>query len=338
MPRLKISYKFLHVCLLILTVGSSPQFCEANAVKEAAREISTSLMEFLETSQMADYSKPNIAVINYDIQNAKGQKNLPDSFANSISIMLSETEAVDVVERIDLESLLDEQSFSEAGFVSRDTARKIGEMLGARYILSGQLVVSNEKLIAISFLTDIEKAFIIWAHFTKLPYRPSVEYSPYELHQFLWIDTSIEAVRSLCDEILSEKGSYEDLIFVIPSYKNLSSRKYFGIDDFVTNYTIYEFVSNGLHVVERGRIEKVFEEINAQKTGVVNPDELKDTGFLEPDTMVIGEIQIEQDKDLYNDLNKRNRVIVKINIGLKFIERASGKVVNGATKTHEKKF
>src|SRR5882762_4805258 len=90
-------------------------------------------------------SRPGIAVFPFDNGGSYGQdKDNFDALQKGIAgLMISDLAAgaaVRVVERDELQKLLDEQNLGAAGRVDPQTAAKIGKLVGARYVVTGVFI------------------------------------------------------------------------------------------------------------------------------------------------------------------------------------------------------
>src|SRR5436853_917220 len=87
-------------------------------------------------------TRPGIAVFPFDNGGSYGQdKDNFDALQKGIAgLMISDlaaNAAVRVVERDELQKLLDEQNLGAAGRVDPQTAAKLGKLVGARYVVTG---------------------------------------------------------------------------------------------------------------------------------------------------------------------------------------------------------
>jgi len=90
-------------------------------------------------------SRPGIAVFPFDNGGSYGQnKDNFDALQKGIAgLMISDlaaNPAARVVEREELQKLLDEQNLGTAGRVDPQTAAKIGKLVGARYVVTGVFI------------------------------------------------------------------------------------------------------------------------------------------------------------------------------------------------------
>src|SRR6266576_236 len=90
-------------------------------------------------------TRPGIAVLPFDNSGSYGQDKenfdaLQKGIAGMLISELAANPAARVVEREQIQSLLDEQHLGATGQVDGQTAAKIGKLVGARYIITGTFV------------------------------------------------------------------------------------------------------------------------------------------------------------------------------------------------------
>ena len=93
----------------------------------------------------AQDARPGIAVLPFDNSGSYGQDKenfdaLQKGIADMLISELAANPAARVVEREQIQSLLDEQHLGATGQVDAQTAAKIGKLVGARYIITGTFV------------------------------------------------------------------------------------------------------------------------------------------------------------------------------------------------------
>jgi len=93
----------------------------------------------------AQDTRPGIAVLPFDNSGSYGQDKenfdaLQKGIAGMLISELAANPAARVVEREQIQSLLDEQHLGATGQVDPQTAAKVGKLVGARYIITGTFV------------------------------------------------------------------------------------------------------------------------------------------------------------------------------------------------------
>jgi len=90
-------------------------------------------------------TRPGIAVMPFDNGGSYGQDKenfdaLQKGIAGMLISELAQNPAARVVEREDIQKLLEEQSLATAGRVDPQTAAKVGKLVGARYVVLGTFI------------------------------------------------------------------------------------------------------------------------------------------------------------------------------------------------------
>src|SRR6476661_7556498 len=90
-------------------------------------------------------TRPGIAVLPFDNSGSYGQDKenfdaLQKGIAGMLISELAANPAARVVERTQIQSLLDEQNLGAGGRVDPQTAAKIGKLVGARYVITGTFI------------------------------------------------------------------------------------------------------------------------------------------------------------------------------------------------------
>ncbi|MCP4444373.1 MAG: hypothetical protein GY811_03385 [Myxococcales bacterium] len=99
------------------------------------------------TSFAAAPGKPTVAVLYFDNNSGDASLNvLSKGFADMLITDISSTGAVTVVEREELQALLNEARLQRSRFFDRKTAVKIGRGLGAHYVLIGSFMEVKPQL------------------------------------------------------------------------------------------------------------------------------------------------------------------------------------------------
>jgi curli biogenesis system outer membrane secretion channel CsgG len=87
---------------------------------------------------------PTLAIA--DLSNNTGDEDFDPAGAGVAAMLItrfSKTDAVQVVERQQLQSVLDELGLSKSGIVSKETALRSGRLVGARYMVFRDALRSN---------------------------------------------------------------------------------------------------------------------------------------------------------------------------------------------------
>ncbi len=81
---------------------------------------------------------------------------LSDSFAESLTMGLLHVDALHLVERSQVQKLLQEQQFSQSGYVDESSAPKLGKLLGAKIVVLGSYQKVGDQLQANVRFVDVE--------------------------------------------------------------------------------------------------------------------------------------------------------------------------------------
>jgi TolB-like protein len=98
-----------------------------------------------QTPTHAPDARPGIAVMPFDNGGSYGQNKedfdaLEKGIAGMLISELAQNPAARLVEREDIQRLIDEQNLGSAGRVDPQTAAKIGKLVGARYVILGSFI------------------------------------------------------------------------------------------------------------------------------------------------------------------------------------------------------
>jgi len=90
-------------------------------------------------------TRPGIAVMPFDNSGSYGQDKenfdaLQKGIAGMLTSELAANPAARVVERAEIQKLLDEQNLGATGRVDPQTAAKVGKLVGARYVITGTFI------------------------------------------------------------------------------------------------------------------------------------------------------------------------------------------------------
>lgn len=113
--------KILLSCYLILTVIAIPIF----------------------PSVLAADQKMRVAVFEFDVKGDLGIKDAGSIIAESLITSLTQSNAFALKERVLLKKILEEQSLSGTGIISKETAAEIGKLYGVEAIITGSITKWN---------------------------------------------------------------------------------------------------------------------------------------------------------------------------------------------------
>ena len=176
---------------------------------------------------------------------------------------LSRGEGIAIVDRLDLEQVLEEQKLQLGGITSGETAARVGEILGADYLLRGNFVFLGEDLLISISLIDTETAETL--SFTGRGYTENTIHSLAEQIVYraagrtvtLQDPASERSIISLRDETPGSLSVYSPLIDaeiflddVFVGYTTGDKRVPFTIEDVKPGkYTVRTHLGGGFGVV-----------------------------------------------------------------------------------------
>jgi len=100
----------------------------------------------------------SVAVLDFEVaQIGTEEENESEMIEDLLSAYLSEFPNVQLVERVQLKKVLDEQSVNLSGLVESGSMVKIGQMLGARVLITGRKFMIGKKIVVTSKLIDTQK-------------------------------------------------------------------------------------------------------------------------------------------------------------------------------------
>lgn len=131
-----------------------------------------------------------IAVLDFVIPESKA-KLIDMNPAQRLVTMLGKTKKFDIIERSDIQKLLNEQALGQTGLIDENTAAKLGRMLGANAVVLGQVSSLSQKptyfptnarfetLASIDIrIVDVSTGKIIYSETAEGDARTSVDFSP----------------------------------------------------------------------------------------------------------------------------------------------------------------
>lgn len=116
-----------------------------------------------------DDMRPTVAVLPF-VNSAIGQANtelapLSKGIADLLLTDLAQNTGIRVVERENIQKLLDEQNLARDGRVDDATAARIGKLLGAKHMVTGTFVTDRSGTMVITLKSvDTETGRIEWTH------------------------------------------------------------------------------------------------------------------------------------------------------------------------------
>lgn len=116
-----------------------------------------------------DDTRPTVAVLPF-VNSAIGAAQqelapLSKGIADLLIIELSQNPGIRLVERENIEAILNEQNLARDGRVDDATAARIGRLLGAKHIITGSFVTDRSGTMVVTLKSiDVETSRIAWTH------------------------------------------------------------------------------------------------------------------------------------------------------------------------------
>ena len=116
-----------------------------------------------------DDTRPTVAVLPF-VNSAIGAANtelqpLSKGIADLLIIELGQNTGIRLVERENIEAILQEQNLARDGRVDDATAARIGRLLGAKHIITGSFVTDRSGTMVVTLKSiDVETSRISWTH------------------------------------------------------------------------------------------------------------------------------------------------------------------------------
>lgn len=310
---------------------------EAKSLNEASQEISEIIAEdisnFLKSTP--SFNNSSVAVLNFKIFNPKGYINVDEYFSDILSVNLTRKSNFKVLERLKLKSILKEQTLNMSGFTTGDKL-EVGKILNVSGLILGDLVISNQKLGVNVRLVEVESGKIIWANYYETLLNSDIAYIPFELNQFLWIETVKGAIGKTTKNLI-KNINLKDKIIVVYNLKTIPEGA--GIEDILTSLLITELVKNHIFVVEREKLNSILNEISFSQSGLTEEDKsIKAGKLLGATESILGSVSINQKGELYDIFGEKKRVIIEGNISLKLISVKSSEILASVNENFKKKF
>ncbi len=147
----------------------------------------------------------SVAVLNFDSK-VPGRDDLGSQIGSMLSAFLSTEDRLLTVEREELQRLLSEQELGLSGTVNQQTAAKVGQITGAKILVTGRAFVVGQELMMVAKIIGTETSRV-FGETERLPLKASVV----EASEQLAIKIAV-TVRSKGQELLAKVESRDDLV------------------------------------------------------------------------------------------------------------------------------
>lgn len=105
--------------------------------------------------------KPAISILYFENSSVDKKDSFSKALTEMVISSLSEIEEIQIIEREKMNNVVDEMRLGMTGLVDERSAPKIGNILGAKYIVSGNLLIAGNAINVSYKLTEVETAKII---------------------------------------------------------------------------------------------------------------------------------------------------------------------------------
>jgi len=118
------------------------------------------LFFFLSFFQFSAFSQPTLGVLDFDNNSLADRQRLEplrQGLAQMFSSELSQLQALRLVERADLNRVVEEMALAQAGFIDEKKAQQVGKLVGAQHLLLGGFVyLPNGKIRIDARVVEVE--------------------------------------------------------------------------------------------------------------------------------------------------------------------------------------
>jgi hypothetical protein len=146
-----------------------------------------------------------VAVLDFESSD-KGLAPLGSQIGGILTTVLSNEDHFITVERQQLDKVLSEQEFSLSGAVKPDTAAKVGQLTGARILVTGSVFTVDNELLMVAKIISTETGRVF-----SESVRTGVKDSPVDAAESLARKVAA-AIRKNANELLAKTESREDFI------------------------------------------------------------------------------------------------------------------------------
>lgn len=107
---------------------------------------------------------PTIAVMPFECRlTGSAAEGMGSSVSDLLSSQMSETGEFELADRGEINKIMDELKLSSSGLVTKDTQLKIGQLVGAKIIITGSIFKSGEKNFVVAKIIGVETSRVIGA-------------------------------------------------------------------------------------------------------------------------------------------------------------------------------
>ncbi|MBU4443758.1 MAG: DUF5683 domain-containing protein [Candidatus Marinimicrobia bacterium] len=164
-----VTIKRLFIICVILNFFADSLYAQESEVTQKiiilAGKINTSF-----SSRVTSEAQKRIALTNFsNIGTVSEKKNIGTLVSEVLAGELMKYETFTLVERMQLKKVLDEQTLALSGLIDSETSVMIGNLLGARAIISGSVIEAGNFFIVNARMVDVETGEVILTESIEIP-------------------------------------------------------------------------------------------------------------------------------------------------------------------------
>ncbi|MCD6050417.1 MAG: curli assembly protein CsgG [Verrucomicrobia bacterium] len=264
------------------------------------RSVFTAALLF--TAEFAHAGEPlSMAVFDFETKEDSA-KELGGKAATLINAYLSADPLVITVERTDLQKLLGEQELGLSGNVSAATAAKVGQLTGAKVIVTGRIFSVGNELMMVAKVISSE---------TSRVYGEVVKGTSANA-----IDTMSQEMAKKIGIILDQKG--ETLVAKVPTHEERVAKLKEALKG-------KQLPVMHVKIAEQHYGGQIIDPAAETEFGLL----LRESGFTLGDAQSTTKVEVELTGEAFSEfgLRKGNLYSCKARVEIKVVEKASGKIL-----------
>ncbi|MGV3753954.1 MAG: CsgG/HfaB family protein [Verrucomicrobiota bacterium] len=254
------------------------------------------------TAAFAHAGEPlSVAVFDFETKEDSA-KELGGKAATLINAYLSADPLVITVERTDLQKLLGEQELGLSGNVSAATAAKVGQLTGAKVIVTGRIFSVGNELMMVAKVISSE---------TSRVYGEVVKGTSANA-----IDTMSQEMAKKIGIIVDQKG--ETLIAKVPTHEERVAKLKEALKG-------KQLPVMHVKIAEQHYGGQIIDPAAETEFGLL----LRETGFTLADAQSTAKVEVELTGEAFSEfgLRKGNLYSCKARVEIKVVEKATGKIL-----------
>jgi len=255
---MKIIFRLLSVVLslFIMSCAASMPVEKKDQDFNSSIKYSSEVLKFVYEKEFAEQGKKKLAVINFTNEN--GDYSVLGKFAaNTIQPGMFSPKLFNLLERDQIESMLQELKFNQTGLVKTNDAKEVGKMAGADLVLVGSLAVKaddtgRKSLIVTSKIVDVESSEVkAISNSTCLTNEDLIksynELLPISIKSYAGAykisikNLVIKKTKSNNEEWDGDASAYQPDVYV--SFRTLKSENIFS-ENFYDSFNVKEVITN----------------------------------------------------------------------------------------------